>query len=87
MDYKKAWNWSNALTALGVFGLMLGGGFAHRSQTLFWAVVIGALALVAVGYVIHFKWCRCPHCGDRIRVTDWLMRLPKICPKCHEELK
>ena len=45
------------------------------------------LALVAVGYVIHFKWCRCPHCGDRIRVTDGLMRLPKICPKCHEELK
>ena len=45
-----------------------------------------AAVLAAAGFVVHFKWCRCPHCGDRLRVTDWLMRMPKMCPKCHKEL-
>ena len=87
MDYKKAWKYSNRLTVLAVFIVMLGGYFATRSQILFWGLVGLAVVLAAAGFVVHFKWCRCPHCGDRLRVTDWLMRMPKMCPKCHKELK
>ena len=86
MDYKKAWKYSNRLTVLAVFIVMLGGYFATRSQILFWGLVGLAVGLAAAGFVVHFKWCRCPHCGDRLRVTDWLMRMPKMCPKCHKEL-
>ena len=86
MDYKKAWKYSNRLTVLAVFIFMLGGYFATRSQILFWGLVGLAVVLAAAGFVVHFKWCRCPHCGDRLRVTDWLMRMPKMCPKCHKEL-
>lgn len=86
MDYKKAWKYSNRLTVLAVFTVMLGGYFATRSQILFWGLVGLAVVLAAAGFVVHFKWCRCPHCGDRLRVTDWLMRMPKMCPKCHKEL-
>ena len=86
MDYKKAWKYSNRLTVLAVFIVMLGGHFATRSQILFWGLVGLAVVLAAAGFVVHFKWCRCPHCGDRLRVTDWLMRMPKMCPKCHKEL-
>ncbi|BFK86378.1 hypothetical protein INF37_02485 [Pseudoflavonifractor sp. DSM 107456] len=86
MDYKKAWKYSNRLTVLAVFIVMLGGYFATRSQILFWGLVGLAVVLAAAGFVVHFKWCRCPHCGDRLRVTDWLMRMPKMCPKCHKEL-
>lgn len=86
MDYKKAWKYSNRLTVLAVFTVMLGGYFATRSQALFWGLVGLAAVLAAAGFVVHFKWCRCPHCGDRLRVTDWLMRMPKMCPKCHKEL-
>ena len=86
MDYKKAWKYSNRLTVLEVFIVMLGGYFATRSQILFWGLVGLAVVLAAAGFVVHFKWCRCPHCGDRLRVTDWLMRMPKMCPKCHKEL-
>ena len=86
MEYKKAWKYSNRLTVLAVFIVMLGGYFATRSQILFWGLVGLAVVLAAAGFVVHFKWCRCPHCGDRLRVTDWLMRMPKMCPKCHKEL-
>ena len=86
MDYKKAWKYSNRLTVLAVFIVMLGGYFATRSQILFWGLVGLAVVLAAAGFVVHFKWCRCLHCGDRLRVTDWLMRMPKMCPKCHKEL-
>ena len=86
MDYKKAWKYSNRLSVLAVFIVMLGGYFATRSQILFWGLVGLAVVLAAAGFVVHFKWCRCPHCGDRLRVTDWLMRMPKMCPKCHKEL-
>ena len=86
MDYKKAWKYSNRLTVLAVFIVMLGGYFATRSQILFWGLVGLAVVLAAAGFVVHFKWCRCPHCGDRLRVTDWLMRMHKMCPKCHKEL-
>ena len=86
MDYKKAWKYSNRLTVLAVFIVMLDGYFATRSQILFWGLVGLAVVLAAAGFVVHFKWCRCPHCGDRLRVTDWLMRMPKMCPKCHKEL-
>ena len=86
MDYKRAWKYSNRLTVLAVFTVMLGGYFATRSQALCWGLVGLAAVLAAAGFVVHFKWCRCPHCGDRLRVTDWLMRMPKMCPKCHKEL-
>ena len=39
MDYKKAWKYSNRLTVLAVFIVMLGGYFATRSQILFWGLV------------------------------------------------
>ncbi len=87
MDYKKAWTYSNTLAGAAVFTVMLGGYFAHKSEVLFWGIVGAALVMGVVSFVLHFKWCRCPGCGDRIRVTDWLMRLPAKCPKCGEKLR
>ena len=86
MDYRKAWTCSNVLAGLAIFTVMLGGAFAHRSQVLFWTIVGAALVMAVVSFGLHFKWCRCPYCGDRLRVTDWMMRLPKVCPKCHKDL-
>ena len=48
MDYKKAWKYSNRLTVLAVFIVMLGGYFATRSQILFWGLVGLAVVLPAV---------------------------------------
>ena len=51
MDYKKAWKYSNRLTVLAVFTVMLGGYFATRSQALFWGLVGLAAVLAAAGFV------------------------------------
>ena len=48
-----------------------------------WGTVIIAVALVAVGYIYHLKFVRCPECGSRLPASG---KFPEACDICGEKL-
>ena len=48
-----------------------------------WGAVITAVVLVAVGYIYHLKFIRCPECGARLPASG---RFPEKCDVCGEDM-
>lgn len=49
-----------------------------------WFFIAGAVVCFIVGYVITWKYCRCPKCN---RVLPNQLRFPDTCPYCRESLR
>lgn len=48
-----------------------------------WGSFIAAVVLVAVGYIYHLKFVRCPECGSRLPASG---KFPEACDVCGKKL-
>lgn len=48
-----------------------------------WWPMIVAIVLVAIGYIYHLKFVRCPECGARLPSTT---KFPEKCDACGKSL-
>ncbi len=74
------------LIATGIMfaGLMVSTIDLIRNPTSFnwWSFAV-AVVLVAIGYIYHRKFVRCPECGARLPSTT---KFPEKCDACGEDL-
>jgi len=63
-------------------GIMVLGALIDTGVWTWILMTIGLLFTVA-GCVYHFKFFRCPHCGQ----IPYTRGLPKFCPNCGKELE
>lgn len=70
---------------LGLYGLAVICAIGSLILSNFtWYFLIAAGLLLVAGYVVTWKFCRCPHCK---RVLPSQMKLPDRCPYCKANLK
>lgn len=57
---------------------------AMLTDAYFWFLIGGAIACLIVGYVVTWRFCRCPKCNH---VLPNRLRFPDTCPFCGENLR
>ena len=63
-------------------GIMVFGAVIDTGIWTWILMAVGLLVAVA-GCVYHYKYWKCPHCGNRLNVRG----VPKYCPDCGKELE
>lgn len=82
LTLKHHWLISNILMFAGVIVSTI--DILNNFGTWNWPAVITAVVLVAVGYIYHLKFVRCPECGARLPANG---KFPEACDVCGESLK
>lgn len=69
--------WFGVIVGVLAIALLLAG----KESSLFWVLLVPTAALSVAYFIIRYRFCRCPHCGEML--TDKLT----ICPYCKEPLE